>query len=149
MSAFLVLYKHEMHIKKRGMHVIRRQVLCVSECGDGACEMCDYCGRLGNEVCDGVNCRRVGVTKSALCKDCEEKHGRCRYCQVVMRECEQTFRHKKEKVEECACGFCGKGKIGKDLRKGACLVCGIAHCGERCKRKDSKRHESACLSDST
>ena len=124
-------------------------MLCVSECGDVACEMCDYCGRLGNEVCDGVNCRRVGVTKSALCKDCEEKHGRCRYCQVVTREHEQTFRHKKEKVEEHACGFCGKGKIGKDLRKGACLVCGIAHCGERCKRKDSKRHESACLSDST
>ena len=49
--------------------------MCVSECGDVACEMCDYCGRLGNEVCDGVNCRRVGVTKSALCKDCEEKHG--------------------------------------------------------------------------
>ena len=104
---------------------------------------CDYCGNDGDKDCDGRNCKKVETEKVILCKGCKEKHGRCRYCQLICFEYDDMHGEAgldmilMPRKDDFVCGFCGKrdmDSIGRMKACGRCLV--VRYCGEKCQAKD-------------
>ena len=101
------------------------------------------------------NCKEGNKEKVILCRHCKEKHGRCRFCQVVCREhseecCAAGFDTiLMERNDAGVCGFCGKREMDTRSRMKACGHClAVGYCGEKCQAKDWPVHEMKCGKES-
>ena len=112
---------------------------------------CDYCGNFGDAHCDGRNCKKAETEKVILCNVCKEKHGRCRYCQVICFECDEMCGEAgldmilMAKNEGFFCGFCGKRDVDSNQKMKVCGRClEVRYCGEKCQAKDWTKHKKRC-----